>query len=718
MEFIMTEYSFNGKPLTKVTNQEESSAFNQQYEAEVRAGHTPSILPYDANYINKNAHWVFYQIASPDNKDSYKLAIGVMTESFKYATNEEKDSLMYRMLNFTRNNQGYANRNLGQLASELYRKDEGKVDFSYLTRCYMKLNAKEYSAFSSVSLKEENPKGEAGNFEKKYTPSLFENLNFDEKTMFLRGVAINKYGYIYTEVLENFVVDATKNHSGASNVAYILPSFKNKLADNNHSSLTKIKDKIIGLANNERNAETKEALLYGAMGIGININSGDIYSSPLKTAYNKALTHRLADNELEKWQKNHTIYNFAELLEYHQDKLTFDKEHLEKVNSSQRLKVYQEKNNLSPQNKTELAITLIDENLAGGKVIEQIIDNEAKVSQPNDRNLELSEKLKNKVKIFKANVERYQEQADKAENTLKKEKQAEKQFKKMHLTYKQQANLLNAAAKIKALDNKNSPKFPLDIMEIIIANAFNGREPAQIKEHNIGFFTLGKEQKRLQNNAIAEFNSVLRDVVQKPSGLKEYTGKILDDATTRTITKQYNEASNEYNKVEREAGYARNDLNWIKQELPDLKIIVEKFDALYKAQEPARNEKARQEHLSEVREKAKESLKKKGMSVDEKFGGIEADKKAKKIIRKNSLEQIRKENAEGKGFVTMREKAEKAIDDMAQADANRLNKILENQSGIDMEKAKEAIVQKDKHVRGQNSVEYTQKVKEKMQKNK
>ena len=142
----MTEYTLNGKPLTKVTNQEESIAFNQQYEAEIRAGNHPSILPYDVDYIQKDAHWGFYQIESPDNKDIHKRAIGVLVESYKHATNEEKDSLIYRMLNFSKNRLGYANRNLGQLASELYRKDEGKVDFSYLTRCYMKLNAKEYFA--------------------------------------------------------------------------------------------------------------------------------------------------------------------------------------------------------------------------------------------------------------------------------------------------------------------------------------------------------------------------------------------------------------------------------------------------------------------------------------------------------------------------------------------------------------------------------------------
>ena len=201
----MTEYTFNGQPLTKITNSQEQGEFYQQYEAELHAGRTPSVLPLDVKYMQKKCDWVYFQISEPHDKNSRMLAIAILKETYKNATPEDKDTLMQTMLHFNHGKTGEANINLGRLAAELYRNDEGKVDFSYLTRCYMRLNSDNYVNFSNVTLDDKAPHGEAGNFEKNYVNKLFQNLNFDEQTSFLRGVALNKYGYVKCEVLEKYI---------------------------------------------------------------------------------------------------------------------------------------------------------------------------------------------------------------------------------------------------------------------------------------------------------------------------------------------------------------------------------------------------------------------------------------------------------------------------------------------------------------------------------
>lgn len=714
----MTEYTFNGKPLTKITNSQEQDEFHKQYDAEVRAGHTPSVLPLDVKYMQQDAVWVYFQISEPSDKMLRMKAIGILRETYKVATPEEKDTLMQTMLQFNRGRNGEANNNLGKLAAELYRNDEDKVDFSYLTRCYMKLNADSLINFSNVSLDDKVPHGEAGNFEKNYVPKLFENLNFAEQTNFLRGVALNKYGYVKCEALEQYINTAAKSGNCGETLGQILPLFTHRLADSSNWHFPNSGDKLISIARDTREAKDKEQLLYSALCLNINLGNNIAYSTPLGQALREAQAHVQADRELKTWNNGGVVYDFGALVKYHQDQLDFSPEHLNRVNSKERLNIFQHYEVLTPQNRTELAHNLIDDNLASNQIIEKIIDEEMQVAIPNNRNLELSEKLKTKVGKIKATAANYQAQMEDANSKLKNEKQCKKKSDETNLVYKQQSMLLNAAAKIKLNDDKNKPKIPLYQMELAIAAALNSNRTEGLPLHKIGFFTLGKEKKLAQNEAINEFNQAIKEIVKNPSGLKQYSGKVLEDASTHKIRNQYNQAYEEYRKAQNAARYAQDDVKWISQELPDMQRIGEKFDALYVSQENVRNEKARQEHLQEVRSKARENLKKKGMSVEEKFGGIEADKKAKKTIIRNEIDKLRQEKAEGKNYATMRKNADKAIDDMAQRDADRLNKILENQPNIDKERAKDSIVKKDKHVSGQNSAEYTQKVKEKMLKGK
>lgn len=714
----MTEYTFNGQPLTKITNDQEQREFYKQYDAELHAGRTPSILPLDVKYMQKNAIWVYFQISEAHDKNLRMMAIAILKETYKNATPEDKDTLMQTMLHFNHGKTGEANINLGKLAAELYRNDEGKVDFSYLTRCYMRFNSDNFVNFSSVSLDDKTPHGEAGNFEKNYVPKLFEKLNFAEQTNFLRGVVLNKYGYVKCEALEQYINTAAKTGKCGVTLGQVLPLFADRLVDSSNWHFPNSGDKLISIARDTREAKDKEQLLYSALCLNINLGNNIAYSTPLGQALREAQAHVQADRELKTWNNVGVVNNFGDLVKYHQDKLDFSPEHLNRVNSKQRLEMFQHYEVLTPKNRTELAHNLIDDNLASNQIIEKIIDEELQVTAPVDRNLELSEKLKVKIAKIKTNVENYQAQMEKANNALKTEAECKKNADAANLVYKQQAMLLNAAAKIKIADDKDKPKIPVEHMELAIAAAFNNNRPEGLPLHKIGFFTFGKEKKLAQNEAIMEFNRAIEEIVKKPSELKQFCGKILEDASTNKIRNQYNQANEQYRKAQNDARFANDDVRWISQELPDMKRIVEKFDSLYASQENARNEKTRQEHLQEVRGKARESLKKKGLSVEEKFGGIEADKKAKKIIIKNDIKKLRQDNAEGKNYATMRKNADKAIDDMAQRDADRLNKIIENQQNIDKERAKDSIVKKDKHVSGQNSVEYTQKVKEKMLKGK
>lgn len=711
----MTEYTFNGQPLTKITNSQEQGEFYQQYEAELHAGRTPSVLPLDVKYMQKKCDWVYFQISEPHDKNSRMLAIAILKETYKNATPEDKDTLMQTMLHFNHGKTGEANINLGRLAAELYRNDEGKVDFSYLTRCYMRLNSDNYVNFSNVTLDDKAPHGEAGNFEKNYVNKLFQNLNFDEQTSFLRGVALNKYGYVKCEVLEKYIDTAAKTGNCGVTLGQILPLFAGRLADN--GNFANCGNKIVDIARDTKETKYKEQLLYGALCLNMKLDNIP-YSTPLGAALKEAQAHVQADRELQTWNNGGTVYNFDALVKYHQDKLEFSPEHLNKVNSKQRLDMFKHYEVLTQKNRTELAHNLIDDNLASNQIIEKIIDEELQVTAPIDRNLELSEKLKVKVSKIKTNVENYQAQMKEANNTLKTEAKCKKNADEANLVYKQQEMLLSVAAKIKLADDKDKPKIPVEHMEMVIAAAFNHNRPEELPLHKIGFFTFGKEKKLAQNKAIMEFNKAIAEIVKKPSGLKQFCGKVLEDASTHKIRNQYNQACEEYRKAQNAARYANDDIQWISKELPDMQRIIEKFYILDIIQTDARNEKERREHLQEVRGKARENLKNKGLSVEEKFGGIEADKKAKKIIIKNEIEKLRQDNAEGKNYATMIKNADKAIDDMAQRDADRLNKIIENQPNIDKERAKESMVKKDKHVSGQNSPEYTQKVKEKMQKGK
>jgi len=714
----MTEYTFNGQPLTKITNDQEQREFHRQYDAELHAGRTPSILPLDVKYMQKNAIWVYFQISEAHDKNLRMMAIAILKETYKNATPEDKDTLMQTMLHFNHGKTGEANINLGKLAAELYRNDEGKVDFSYLTRCYMRFNSDNFVNFSSVSLDDKTPHGEAGNFEKNYVPKLFEKLNFAEQTNFLRGVVLNKYGYVKCEALEQYINTAAKTGKCGVTLGQVLPLFADRLVDSSNWHFPNSGDKLISIARDTREAKDKEQLLYSALCLNINLGNNIAYSTPLGQALREAQAHIQADRELKTWNNVGVVNNFGDLVKYHQDKLDFSPEHLNKVNSKERLNMFQHYEILTPKNRTELAHNLIDDNLASNQIIEKIIDEELQVTAPVDRNLELSEKLKVKVSKIKANADNYQAQMEEANNTLKTEAKCKKNADEANLVYKQQAMLLSAAAKIKLADDKDKPKIPVSRMELAITTALNHNSTEGLPLHKIGFFTFGKEKKLAQNEAIMEFNKAIAEIVKKPSGLKQFCGKVLEDASTHKIRNQYNQANEQYRKAQNDARFAQDNVKWISQELPDMQRIVEKFDSLYASQENARNEKTRQEHLQEVRGKARESLKKKGLSVEEKFGGIEADKKAKKIIIKNDIKKLRQDNAEGKNYATMRKNADKAIDDMAQRDADRLNKIIENQQNIDKERAKDSIVKKDKHVSGQNSVEYTQKVKEKMLKGK
>ena len=127
------EYVFNGKPLTKVTNKQEQQAFADQYIKAFNNGENPPIIPYDASYMQKECLWVYSHASgnSYADKNSKIFANKIIVSTYKDATPEEQDTIMLSLLQHDRDYKtGYANRNLAQLAGNLYYETKDKISMA------------------------------------------------------------------------------------------------------------------------------------------------------------------------------------------------------------------------------------------------------------------------------------------------------------------------------------------------------------------------------------------------------------------------------------------------------------------------------------------------------------------------------------------------------------------------------------------------------------